>query len=243
VPSADLHAVPAPPTTVATLRSGDDDITWVDVGPTLDPTRSPELADVRRAVVETAGAVVAAARAGDGTGALAHLRAVQVLCAHRRGPAGAARWRAEIEHWLRTAIPGYGAKQWFAGRPLLVTENDYGLGVFNGDTGVVVDVGDGRLRAMFDRRGEILAVRPTRLASVESLYAMTIHKAQGSQFDTVVVVLPETSRALTRELLYTAVTRARTSLTLVASEAAIATAVDRPIARASGLGDSLWQER
>jgi exodeoxyribonuclease V alpha subunit len=70
---------------------------------------------------------------------------------------------------------------------------------------------------------------------------MTIHKAQGSQFDAVVVVLPETtSRALTRELLYTAVTRARTSLTLVASEAAIRAAVARPIARASGLGDALW---
>jgi len=165
---------------------------------------------------------------------------VQVLCAHRRGPAGASRWRAEIERWLRSAIPGYGGSPWFAGRPLLVTENDYGLGVFNGDTGVVVDVGDGRLRALFDRRGEVLAVRPTRLASVESLYAITVHKAQGSQFDAVVVVLPDpSSRALSRELLYTAVTRARRSLTLVASEDALAAAVRRPIARASGLGEAL----
>ncbi len=221
--------------------AGGGDVTWIEAGPTLDPTRSPELAGIRKVVVDTASAVVAAARAGDGAAALASLRAAQVLCAHRRGPAGASRWRAEIERWLRLAIPGYGGGPWFAGRPLLVTENDYGLGVFNGDTGVVVDVGEGRLRAVFDRKGEVLAVRPTRLASVESLYAMTIHKAQGSQFDAVVVVLPETSsRALTRELLYTAVTRARTSLTLVASEAAVTAAVARPIARASGLGEALW---
>src|SRR5207253_1414358 len=97
--------------------------------------------------------------------------------------------------WLRSAIPGYGGGPWYAGRPLLVTENDYALGVFNGDTGVVVDTGDGHLRAVFERRGELLAVRPSRLAAAESLYAMTIHKAQGSQFGTVIVRLPEaTSR-------------------------------------------------
>jgi exodeoxyribonuclease V alpha subunit len=229
-----------PAALLGTLRSARADVTWIDAGPGLDPSRAAELADVRRTVVQAAVAVVAAAREGDGAAALAHLRAVQVLCAHRRGPAGASRWRIDIERWLRAAIPGYGGGPWFAGRPLLVTENDYGLGVFNGDTGVVVDEGDGRLRAVFDRRGEVLSVRPTRLASVDSLYAMTIHKAQGSQFDAVVVVLPDTrSRALTRELLYTAVTRARTSLTLVASEAALTTAVTRPIARASGLGDAL----
>lgn len=228
---------------VTALRTGGDGITWIEAEHTVDPGQAPQLAQVRQAIVATATSVVAAARTGDGAGALGHLRSVQVLCAHRRGPAGAAHWRAEIERWLRTAIAGYGGDRWFCGRPLLVTENDYGLGVFNGDTGVVIDVGNGRLRAVFDRRGHVLAVRPTRLASVESLYAMTIHKAQGSQFDTVVVVLPEpSSRALTRELLYTAVTRARTSLTLVASEAAIAAAVSRPIARASGLGDNLRSE-
>jgi len=123
---------------------------------------------------------------------------------------------------------------------LLVTENDYALGVFNGDTGVVIDEGGGRLRAVFDRRGELLSVRPTRLAAVESLYAMTIHKAQGSQFGTVIVRLPEpTSRVLTRELLYTAVTRAEQQLVVVGSEAAVRAAVARPVDRASGLADAL----
>lgn len=230
-----------PDAVMSVLRSDASDVAWIESGVTDEVGRAAALASVREAVVEAAKAVVAAASAGDAIGALEHLRAVQVLCAHRRGPGGASAWRTEIERWLRSAIPGYGGSVWYVGRPLLVTENDYGLGVFNGDTGVVIDSGGGRLRAVFDRRGEVLEVRPTRLASVESLYAMTIHKAQGSQFRSVVVVLPATnSQVLTRELLYTAITRAQSHLTLVASEAAIRAAVMRPIARASGLADALW---
>ena len=135
------------------------------------------------------------------------------------------------------------AASWYPGRPLIVTENDYSLGVFNGDTGVVIaETIDGaeRLRAVFERRGELLTVRPTRLASVESLYAITIHKAQGSQFGRVVVCLPDPgSPVLTRELLYTAVTRAQQQLTVVGTEAAVRAAVARPVARASGLTEAL----
>jgi exodeoxyribonuclease V alpha subunit len=220
-----------PDAVVSLLRSQSGDVCWIEGGTTLNPSRSEELTNVRRSIVDAARTVVADARAGDGFAALEHLRAVQVLCAHRRGPGGAALWRSEIERWLRADIPGYGGGAWYAGQSLLVTENDYGLGVFNGDTGVVIDTGAGRLRAVFDRLGEMLEVRPTRLASVEPLCAMTIHKAQGSQFRSVVVVLPETnSQVLTRELLYTAVTRAQTNLTVVASEEAIRGAVVRPIA-------------
>ena len=225
---------------ITALRSSPDDVTWLEVDPTINPSRAPELVAVRSAIVAAAREVVRAAEAGCGAEALAALRSVQVLCAHRRGPAGAALWRTEIERWLRAAIPGYGGSAWYVGRPLLVTENDYALGVFNGDTGVVIDEGGGRLRAVFDRRGELLSVRPTRLAAVESLYAMTIHKSQGSQFGTVIVRLPEpTSRVLTRELLYTAVTRAEQQLVVIGSEAAIRAAVARPVARASGLADAL----
>src|SRR5207253_10255302 len=122
---------------MAAIASSSDDVMWIDAPPSLDPRAAAELAGVRAAVVGAATNVVEAARAGDGAVALEQLRAVQVLCAHRRGPFGAARWRAEIEHWLRTAIAGYGGGVWYAGRPLLVTENDHGLDVFNGDTGVV----------------------------------------------------------------------------------------------------------
>lgn len=245
------------------------DVEWIRTDTSLLPTRAPELAGVRDAVVASAAQVVEAARRGAAVDALAALRSVQVLCAHRRGPTGASLWRTEIERWLRATIPGYGAalgsgpagaspgafpgavpgavpgaglgSSWYAGRPLIVTENDYALGVFNGDTGVVIDAGEGRLRAVFDRRGEVLSVRPTRLVSVESLYAMTIHKAQGSQFGHVIVVLPEPgSPVLTRELLYTAVTRAQEKVTVVGSAAAVRAAVERPVARASGLVDALW---
>lgn len=229
-----------PDAVITVLRRGPDDVIWIETDPAL-PAAPLETESIRAAVLDAAMSVVDAARRGDGGDALEALRSVQVLCAHRRGPWGASWWRFEIERWLRAAIPGYAVGPWYAGRPLLVTENDYALGVFNGDTGVVIDDGAGRLRAVFDRRGEILEVRPTRLAAVDSLYAITIHKAQGSQFGSVVVVLPEpTSPILTRELLYTGVTRAQSHLTLVGSEASIRAAVTRPVARASGLADALW---
>jgi exodeoxyribonuclease V alpha subunit len=122
-----------------------------------------------------------------------------------------------------------------------VTENDYGLRLYNGDAGVVVADGPGQVRAVFARRGGLLAVPPSRLAAVETVHAMTVHKSQGSQFRAVAVLLPDAgSPILTRELLYTAVTRAQTSLTLVGTQASVRAAVNRPIARASGLRDRLW---
>ncbi|MFP5320505.1 MAG: ATP-binding domain-containing protein [Acidimicrobiia bacterium] len=151
-----------------------------------------------------------------------------------------ATWRSRIEGWLHQSVPGYLPHGWYAGRPLLITENDHALGLFNGDTGVVVDAGDG-LQCAFERRGQVVLVRPGRLAAVETLYAMTIHKSQGSQFGQVVVVLPdEASPILTRELLYTAVTRAERAVTVVGTEAAVRAAVERPVQRASGLRERLW---
>ena len=149
---------------------------------------------------------------------------------------------ARIEGWLAAEIAGFAAEgRWYVGRPLLVTENDYGLRLYNGDTGVVVAAGPGRVAAAFERGGEIVEFSPSRLAAVDTVYAMTVHKSQGSQFDTAAVLLPApTSLILSRELLYTAVTRARKKLILAGSEAAIRAAVSRPVARASGLGWRLW---
>jgi exodeoxyribonuclease V alpha subunit len=122
-----------------------------------------------------------------------------------------------------------------------VTENDYGLRLYNGDTGVVVRTGAGRLVAAFERRNEVVEFSPARLSAVETVYAMTVHKAQGSQFGTAAVLLPApSSQVLTRELLYTAVTRAREQLILAGTEEAIRAAVARPVARASGLRNRLW---
>ncbi|MGH9178837.1 MAG: ATP-binding domain-containing protein, partial [Acidimicrobiales bacterium] len=169
--------------------------------------------------------------------------ALRVLCAHRQGPYGVTTWTSAAERWLRAALPGYGpgpAGRWYAGQPLLVTENDYGLGLFNGDTGVVVAAG-GRLVAVFERRGELFEVSPARLQEVETVHAMTVHKSQGSQFDAVVVLLPDpNSPILTREVLYTAITRAQRRLTVAGPEESIRAAIARPVARASGLADRLW---
>jgi exodeoxyribonuclease V alpha subunit len=149
---------------------------------------------------------------------------------------------ARIERWLAETIDGFGAEgAWYVGRPVLVTANDYSLRLYNGDTGVVVRTGSGRVAAAFERGTGVVEISPTRLASVDTVYAMTIHKAQGSQFDTVAVLLPSPdSPILTRELLHTAVTRARRQLIVVGTEEAIRTAANRPVARSSGLGRRLW---
>jgi len=226
-----------PDAVVEVLRRPHDDLAWVDA----DPAQDPGLAAVREPATAAGAAVAEAARAGDARGALAALGAFRLLCAHRRGPHGAASWAARVEDWVAGAVGGLGADRgWYAGHPLLVTANDYGLGLFNGDTGVVVAEDDG-LRAAFEHRGDIVAYRPDRLAAVDTVYAMTIHKAQGSQFDTAAVLLPPpSSRILTRELLYTAVTRATDRLVLVGAESAVRAAVTRPVLRASGLRERLW---
>jgi exodeoxyribonuclease V alpha subunit len=218
--------------TVDALRRRTEAVTWLD---------GTDLGRVRTAVVEAGRTVVDAALAGDGRTALGALGSVRVLCAHRLGQHGVATWISAAERWLAGAIPDYGTGgRWYPGRPLLVTQNDYGLGLYNGDVGVIVEVA-GRPVAAFDRQGEIVLLSPSRLDSVETVHAMTIHKSQGSQFDTVAVVLPDPdSRILTRELLYTAVTRARRQVILVGGEDSVRAAVGRPVARASGLRSRLW---
>jgi exodeoxyribonuclease V alpha subunit len=166
-----------------------------------------------------------------------------VLCAHRRGPYGAATWNARVEAWLGASAGGLGDAGWYPGRPLLVTENDPVLRLSNGDTGVVVASADGRRFAAFPRGEGAVEISPTRLAAVETVYAMTIHKAQGSQFADVAVVLPDPgSRVLSRELLYTAFTRARRRLIVCGDEAALRAGLARRAVRASNLGRRLWGE-
>src|SRR5205807_2791057 len=173
--------------------------------------------------------------------ALEALGRFRLLCAHRRGPHGVSTWSQRQQTWLVDEFDDLDLERRdYVGRPLLVTENDYELGLYNGDTGVIVEQSTGSPMAMFERAGELLSFSPLRLGAVETVYAMTIHKSQGSQFDTAAVLLPAVdSRLLTRELLYTAVTRARRELILVGTEDAVRHAVARPVARASGLGDRL----
>ena len=232
----------------AAIRTGDADqaIACLRAAPSLEfledvdlTQREPRgLARMRDEIVAGSREVAAVARAGDADTALMRGEDHRLLCAHRRGPFGVARWAQQVGRWLTEdggVDPGLEAREeWWPGRPLLVTENDHEVGLYNGDTGVVV-ARRGRLVAVFGRGGRPLERVPALLGAVETVYAMTVHRAQGSQYSQVSVLLPPPeSPLLTRELLYTAVTRARTSVRVVGSVEAVRAAVERPVSRASG---------
>jgi exodeoxyribonuclease V alpha subunit len=218
------------------LRAGLDDVDFVEDA-RLDARVPSGLAALRDDVVRAGREVQDAARAGDATAALEALDRHRVLCAHRRGPFGVARWNDEVERWLTAALDGYAeGEEWYVGRPLLATTNDYDVQLFNGDTGVVVDDSTRGRVAAFGRGGSPVLLPPSRLSSVQTMHAMTVHRGQGSQFDRVSVLLPPAdSPLLTRELFYTAVTRAARHVRVVGSEQAVRAAVGRPVVRASGL--------
>ncbi len=212
---------------IAALRAGHEHVEWVT---DLDPTSA-----IRATALPAALAVRDAAAGGDGAKALAALDRHRLLCAHRDGPFGVRHWNRRIEQWLTQETGDPLHESAYLGRPVLVTANDYALGIFNGDTGVVVDTPAGRRVAVSTTSGD-LDLAPSRLGDVETLHAMTIHKSQGSQADVVTVLLPdEESRLLTRELFYTAVTRARTKVRVIGPEAAVRAAIARQAQRASGL--------
>jgi exodeoxyribonuclease V alpha subunit len=129
--------------------------------------------------------------------------------------------------------------EWYVGRPVMITRNDYGTGVFNGDIGLTLSdpARAGSLRVYFLEGDEVRSVLATRLRHVETAYAMTVHKSQGSEFRHTVLVLPsERGATIARELIYTGITRASAEFTLVTSGSAIlADAIGRRTRRASGL--------
>jgi exodeoxyribonuclease V alpha subunit len=146
-------------------------------------------------------------------------------------------------------LPGNG--QWYHGRPILITRNDYQLGLYNGDTGLARIAanpsessanGPQTIQLYFAESERSHRIIPAaRIANCETVFAMTVHKSQGSEFDAVHLVLPNAdSPVLTRELIYTAVTRARHKVCLWGPESILRSAVKRRIRRRSGLRDALW---
>ncbi len=228
--------------TLSALRSGEPGVEWVDVD--LAAGEQPPMV-LRNVVASAARHLAEAAMSGDHGRALAAVNRSRLLCAHRLGPAGVAEWNSRVEAWLSAELGVFApGTTWYVGRPVIVTANDYSLHLFNGDVGVTVPGTTGSeaggLGVLFERAGGPLVVSPSRLQGTATAYAMTVHRSQGSEADEVVLVLPPaTSRILTRELLYTAVTRARRRLVLVGTEEPIVAALARPVARASGLSARL----
>lgn len=212
------------------LRTPSDQVSFVeaDDDAALEAALRPDSAAAARAIWE-------AATAEDPVRALEELDRYRLLCAHREGPYGVRRWNQRVEHWLGEEVGVELYSQWYVGRPLLVTNNDYALDVYNGETGVVV-LQNGRPRAFVAGSERLKEFAPGRLDAVETMHAMTIHKSQGSQADRVTVLLPDAgSRLLTRELFYTAVTRARRHVRVVGTEEAVRAAVGTSAQRATGL--------
>lgn len=168
----------------------------------------------------------------------------RVLCALRRGPSGVDGLNTMVEHFLSRQGHDCLSRTWYPGRPVLITRNDYSLDLYNGDIGIVLPGADGGLEVVFQRPdGSFRSCLPLRLPPCETAYAMTIHKAQGSEFNDVLVVLPEEdNRILSRELIYTAVTRARRQVLVRAGEAVFREAVSRKIRRASNLKERITSD-
>jgi exodeoxyribonuclease V alpha subunit len=137
-----------------------------------------------------------------------------------------------------------GGRRWYVGRPVLIKRNDYSLRLFNGDVGIFLpDVLSGSDHRVFfpGPEGTFRSFLPQRLPEHETVFAMTVHKSQGSEFDEVLLILPNRdSPIMTRELVYTAITRARKRVTVLASEQVLRQAVLRSTERLSGLSDALW---
>ncbi len=175
--------------------------------------------------------------------ALSRFSGFRILCAVRKGPFGVEGINARVETILAAQglIPAAGKH--YRGEPVMVTRNDYATGLFNGDVGIVwPDPADaGALRAFFpDGSTKVKSIAIVRLPPHETAYAMTVHKAQGSEFGETILILPPDSPLVTRELLYTGVTRARDRCELWCSEETLRNAVGTRIQRTSGLREKLW---
>lgn len=230
---------------VTVLREGRPDLYFQQAS--SDLTDSPEL---RKLVLERYGTAL---KAGSAAEVLEEMARFRVLCAHRRGAFGVETANELIRIWLvEGGLIPYSAREnrrtpaseFYRGRLILITENDYEMGLFNGDVGLLWPGKDGALLAHFGS-GETAsrALAPAQLPAHETAFALTIHKSQGSEHDEIALVLPnENSPLLTRELFYTGVTRARKCVHVFGEEKSVRAAPQRSVVRHSGLGATLLRQ-
>jgi exodeoxyribonuclease V alpha subunit len=221
------------------LNSGDfDDVSWCEprydrILPFLKDRVVGGFRDYSRALV-----------AGDPEEVFALFDSFRILCALRHGPLGVHAINAMVEQLLKEEGLISPGRRWYPGLPIMITKNDYQQKLFNGDVGVILhdpEEGD-ELSAFFqDASGTIRKISPLRLPEHETVYAMTVHKSQGSEFGRVLFILPDRDvPLLTRELIYTGITRARNFVEIWSRKEIFREAVLRRVGRASGLGDALW---
>lgn len=210
------------------LQSDYSDVHWIE------PTNGQAIDGLVAEIGNYSTRLQKAAQQADPDTVLRVQQELQVLCAHRRGFSGVSQWNTRIESKL--GIPP--ATSWYVGQPVMITRNCRSLALFNGDVGVIVhsDTSENRLEGVFGQPGQYVRVPVSRLEDVATVHAITIHKSQGSEYEHAIVVLPEhRSRIVTRELFYTAVTRAIKKVTIVSPRDVLEAAVRKPIRRATGL--------
>jgi exodeoxyribonuclease V alpha subunit len=181
----------------------------------------------------------------DPAAALKKLEQFRILCAVRNGERGVDGSNRRVEAILAAAGAITPDNRWYAGRPVMVTVNDYGLRLYNGDVGIVMaGPDDGALSVYFpDDSGGVRRISPPRLPAHETAYAVTVHKSQGSEFDRVMLLLPSVeSQVVTRELIYTGITRAKRAVIIAAPLEVFAAGIARRVTRSSGLSRRLWGE-
>lgn len=211
------------------------------------PSRSQSSTQLDAAIVHGLAGYVEAVRGGHPLAAVFEaFQRFRILCVHRKGMAGVDELNRRIEVLLRPLLPNVvgTSREWYPGRVVMMRRNDYTLDLYNGDLGIVlVDPADGgALRVFFEgdaTRANGLA--PARVAECETAFAITVHQSQGSEFEHVVLVLPgDHSPLVTRELLYTAVTRARKTVRVVGDATTFVQGALSPQRRTSGLAAKLW---
>ncbi len=216
------------------LESNLPDISWIDTRKMGDP------ASVVRSVIDKG--FMPAFATGDVEARYDRLQGFRILSPVRDGARGTVNLNAMVREILETNNVMERRTSWPEGMMVMVSANDYGVRLYNGDIGLVGADETGRPLIHFpdSERAGMRSIAPVRLPPHEPAFAMTVHKSQGSEFDHVLFVLPETdSPVLTRELLYTAITRARKKVTLVGDPEIFARAVGRRIERGSGLAARL----